>query len=162
MGLEITKGGIDRNTETATWFVRFYGTKDAKEMEDLLMKKEDWASIKLALHKKMANPPLPPWSGRGDVPDGTKALLPDYRDLQVNISGATIKRIPHGVGVWKTLDRTSSKYADDEFSFYYGEWYDGYKHGYGVEINDSGIYACLLYTSPSPRDRQKSRMPSSA
>ena len=27
------------------------------------------------------------------------------------------------------------------------------------ELND---YACLLYTSPSPRDRQKSRMPSSA
>ena len=24
------------------------------------------------------------------------------------------------------------------------------------------MYACLLYTSPSPRDRQKSRMPSSA
>ena len=24
------------------------------------------------------------------------------------------------------------------------------------------IYVCLLYTSPSPRDRQKSRMPSSA
>ena len=24
------------------------------------------------------------------------------------------------------------------------------------------VYACLLYTSPSPRDRQKSRMPSSA
>ena len=25
-----------------------------------------------------------------------------------------------------------------------------------------GLYICLLYTSPSPRDRQKSRMPSSA
>ena len=25
-----------------------------------------------------------------------------------------------------------------------------------------GPYSCLLYTSPSPRDRQKSRMPSSA
>ena len=25
-----------------------------------------------------------------------------------------------------------------------------------------GVFACLLYTSPSPRDRQKSRMPSSA
>ena len=25
-----------------------------------------------------------------------------------------------------------------------------------------GLYGCLLYTSPSPRDRQKSRMPSSA
>ena len=26
----------------------------------------------------------------------------------------------------------------------------------------SVAYSCLLYTSPSPRDRQKSRMPSSA
>ena len=25
-----------------------------------------------------------------------------------------------------------------------------------------GVYACLLYTSPSPRDRTRSRMPSSA
>ena len=30
----------------------------------------------------------------------------------------------------------------------------GYRHRW--------IRACLLYTSPSPRDRQKSRMPSSA
>ena len=28
------------------------------------------------------------------------------------------------------------------------------------EVDESGT--CLLYTSPSPRDRQKSRMPSSA
>ena len=28
--------------------------------------------------------------------------------------------------------------------------------------SESRHYACLLYTSPSPRDRQKSRMPSSA
>ena len=27
---------------------------------------------------------------------------------------------------------------------------------------DGNAYICLLYTSPSPRDRQKSRMPSSA
>ena len=27
---------------------------------------------------------------------------------------------------------------------------------------NQNIYSCLLYTSPSPRDRQKSRMPSSA
>ena len=31
----------------------------------------------------------------------------------------------------------------------------------GYEIRDVWL-ACLLYTSPSPRDRQKSRMPSSA
>ena len=28
--------------------------------------------------------------------------------------------------------------------------------------NASNVNICLLYTSPSPRDRQKSRMPSSA
>ena len=31
-----------------------------------------------------------------------------------------------------------------------------------TNINVGVNYACLLYTSPSPRDRQKSRMPSSA
>ena len=31
----------------------------------------------------------------------------------------------------------------------------------GVRLGAS-IKVCLLYTSPSPRDRQKSRMPSSA
>ena len=29
----------------------------------------------------------------------------------------------------------------------------------GIDVGDN---VCLLYTSPSPRDRQKSRMPSSA
>ena len=32
----------------------------------------------------------------------------------------------------------------------------------GDELYAVPFYACLLYTSPSPRDRQKSRMPSSA
>ena len=32
----------------------------------------------------------------------------------------------------------------------------------GVNPTDIEIMICLLYTSPSPRDRQKSRMPSSA
>ena len=31
-----------------------------------------------------------------------------------------------------------------------------------IEWGIDRIYGCLLYTSPSPRDRQKSRMPSSA
>ena len=34
--------------------------------------------------------------------------------------------------------------------------------GDGDDASDGEGYACLLYTSPSPRDRQKSRMPSSA
>ena len=32
---------------------------------------------------------------------------------------------------------------------------------YNARVNDR-ILACLLYTSPSPRDRTRSRMPSSA
>ena len=31
-----------------------------------------------------------------------------------------------------------------------------------IEKAEAGPFGCLLYTSPSPRDRQKSRMPSSA
>ena len=32
----------------------------------------------------------------------------------------------------------------------------------GIRVNGALSNPCLLYTSPSPRDRQKSRMPSSA
>ena len=32
----------------------------------------------------------------------------------------------------------------------------------GALSGSTGTFSCLLYTSPSPRDRQKSRMPSSA
>ena len=38
-----------------------------------------------------------------------------------------------------------------------------YGHGDEIRHIDWKLYGnCLLYTSPSPRDRQKSRMPSSA
>ena len=33
---------------------------------------------------------------------------------------------------------------------------------YGIQFHPEVTHTCLLYTSPSPRDRQKSRMPSSA
>ena len=32
----------------------------------------------------------------------------------------------------------------------------------GLKLAEERQFPCLLYTSPSPRDRQKSRMPSSA
>ena len=40
----------------------------------------------------------------------------------------------------------------------------GLKSGLITRVGDEhmGRFICLLYTSPSPRDRQKSRMPSSA
>ena len=46
---------------------------------------------------------------------------------------------------------------------------EGFAHGYQVLKDDSelhymvsALYACLLYTSPSPRDKRQSRMPSYA
>ena len=50
---------------------------------------------------------------------------------------------------------------DDGHSFYwemYPQWNDKFLEG----VNSISSPSCLLYTSPSPRDRQKSRMPSSA
>ena len=39
---------------------------------------------------------------------------------------------------------------------------DSYEHGIMIRALNELRNDCLLYTSPSPRDRQKSRMPSSA
>ena len=47
-----------------------------------------------------------------------------------------------------TIIISSSKKADVSCSFF--------------DKNNRPVTTCLLYTSPSPRDRQKSRMPSSA
>ena len=47
----------------------------------------------------------------------------------------------------------------------HGVYHIWYLHGTGAildELQTQFRYSCLLYTSPSPRDRQKSRMPSSA
>ena len=44
--------------------------------------------------------------------------------------------------------------------------HDGFIRSITLSVNDialfTGVNACLLYTSPSPRDRTRSRMPSSA
>ena len=53
-------------------------------------------------------------------------------------------------------DRSIKLLVDHDIKLTENEWMC-------IKLHD-GLYdqACLLYTSPSPRDRQKSRMPSSA
>ena len=55
-------------------------------------------------------------------------------------------------------------FSADKYSEYYSAVASGYSKAKDY-FSDHGClryYTCLLYTSPSPRDRQKSRMPSSA
>ena len=47
----------------------------------------------------------------------------------------------------------------NEVMKYYDEWGENNKYDQDME---NWNYTCLLYTSPSPRDRTRSRMPSSA
>ena len=54
----------------------------------------------------------------------------------------------------------SVKPGDDFFMYASGTWYKNYEMP--ADKTRYGAFTCLLYTSPSPRDRQKSRMPSSA
>ena len=44
----------------------------------------------------------------------------------------------------------------------FNRWWRGFETLFTHPLSRTFINSCLLYTSPSPRDRQKSRMPSSA
>ena len=53
--------------------------------------------------------------------------------------------------------------SDDAIEQASGRTVAGYFRDHGeADFRDGEFRVCLLYTSPSPRDRQKSRMPSSA
>ena len=69
------------------------------------------------------------------------------------------------------IDENGTIYLGTSDTYFYAINSDGtlkwrYKTGESVKsapaIAEDGTSYCLLYTSPSPRDRQRSRMPSSA
>ena len=75
-------------------------------------------------------------------------------------SGGTIRTID---GVTNVLTLATNEYKNED------KFVCEYVHVNGETVSSnpymvkkSEITVCLLYTSPSPRDRQKSRMPSSA
>ena len=139
MGVHCEEGDTDEHSNTITWFVRFDGVNDARDMENRLLCKNDFAGIRLSCGNKEKK--IPPWVGRSAVPDGSKANMPDHTPYQVNIAGVRIMRLPHGVGVLKGLERTSTYIHADKFYYYYGNFYAGKKMGYGIEVNDSGMYS---------------------
>ena len=87
----------------------------------------------------------------------------DYAKMVSDMSGGELKIDLQPVGsVVKTGEigqAVSSGVLD------MGHWVTAYWYGKNAAASLFGTgpsYGCLLYTSPSPRDRQKSRMPSSA
>jgi hypothetical protein len=143
MGLDIIKVDTDANTETSTYEIRLFGTKDAKYIENYLVKKDDYLGIKLACGglSDEDGSSYPPWCGRGSVPNGNKPPLPDYTNRLIGISGMRLLRTIHGVGTNKTLDSRSASIGSDRFGLYYGEWNIGKKNGTGIHVNDSGIFS---------------------
>ena len=71
------------------------------------------------------------------------------------------------VGYWK-LDEASGNVIDssnyNHTSTIHGNvtYEIPAEYGTGIHFDGDDDYICLLYTSPSPRDRTRSRMPSSA
>ena len=77
------------------------------------------------------------------------------RGSHINVSGVAIaKNAPNKSNALKLIEYLTS---DEAQEIYVNNTYE-----YSVKPNIEPNDICLLYTSPSPRDRQKSRMPSSA
>ena len=89
--------------------------------------------------------------------DRLERLIPDNVRLQTDIKFSEADStgdvfiqpvmLTEEQGFTHSNDKTSAFYINDAIP---------------AEYKDAQVDGCLLYTSPSPRDRQKSRMPSSA
>ena len=89
-----------------------------------------------------------------------KDIHPEYREVLFHDSSADKYWI-----IRSTLETTETKKWEDGNTYpYFPLDISSASHPFYTgtqKIIDTGG-SCLLYTSPSPRDRQKSRMPSSA
>ena len=78
-----------------------------------------------------------------------------YNDKEKNISVIDQTLLPHQFKI-KNISSSKEAYEAIKNMVVRGAPLIGVTGAYGL------VLACLLYTSPSPRDRTRSRMPSSA
>ena len=90
--------------------------------------------------------------------NGKAMTSPDLASLFSNWNDNAIKNVTFLIGGADGIETNLKKKADYSLSFGKMVW----PHSLARVMLAEQIYSCLLYTSPSPRDRQKSRMPSSA
>ena len=102
--------------------------------------------------------------GAGQI-GGTLAHLIGLKEL---VDEVVMFDVASGVAKGKALDIAQSSSVDGfNVKFSGTDNYEDIKNSDVIIITAGvprkpGMSSCLLYTSPSPRDRQKSRMPSSA
>ena len=77
-----------------------------------------------------------------------------------NFGHAAFENGGGGRGGFGNFDFSSS--FSDIFEDFFGEGFGGGRRSRRSNNRGSDLRYCLLYTSPSPRDRTRSRMPSSA
>lgn len=139
------KSWSGHNNGTKAWYVSFQ-TDEAWQLEEWISGKQDWDGVKLAVaHAVDAQEgnykeTLPPWAGRGLVPDGSKPYLPDYRDCVVNMAAVYVRRVEHGFGVMKSAPGNDLPF-DGPFRYYHGQFHGGDRHGRGVEYTDTTVFS---------------------
>eukprot|EP00904_Undaria_pinnatifida_P007369 jgi/Undpi1/3762/HiC_scaffold_16.g07131.m1 len=99
--VNLERASVQTSCGTCTYYVDFPGFQGAR-LEDIVCAKTDWPGIKLATK----HDGLPPWAGRGDIPDGSKSYIPRYTEHAVNMRAAQICRLQHGFGQHKPLQGT--------------------------------------------------------
>ena len=111
---------------------------------------------------------LNPWYEKDDWAKGFDVVVHDECCSDVN-DIKTVEKIlkPHREGLPAVILHCGMHSYRTEGFPKSTPWFDftgvaSTGHGPQVPIEVSYLDPCLLYTSPSPRDRQKSRMPSSA
>ncbi|KAJ8598933.1 hypothetical protein CTAYLR_009844 [Chrysophaeum taylorii] len=120
--------------EGNTWYVSF-----DTQLEYWASNKTDWDGIKLAVGHVIGDEYLPPFAGRGSVPDGSKDYLPDYTPYVVNMQTVRFRRVEQGFGIFKALP------SERKFEYYHGQFKEGKRQGAGVEYSDQGVYTGMFY-----------------
>ena len=137
---------------TCSWHLAFDPPDEDEEgniigfdAEKAVVRKSDWDGIQLAggftEQKDGEIVDNKPWAGRGDPPDGSNAWEPCYDHTRINMKGAILKRVQHGIGLYKSLKHHDVEFYGHDYSVYHGQWVEGKKHGLGQLYSDHGVYA---------------------
>ncbi|CAM9720967.1 unnamed protein product [Ectocarpus sp. 6 AP-2014] len=94
--VHLEQGNVQKKVGNCTYYVSFPGFY-GPTLEDIVCAKTDWPGIKLAA----AHDDLPPWAGRGEIPDGSKSYIKRYTEHAINMRAVQICRLQHGFGQHK-------------------------------------------------------------